>query len=163
MGRTYTITTDEMKEIKETRKATKNKDIDRRLYAVQLRGEGMKNAEIAIKLDTSPEVVSCWVGRYKKEGISGLMEHRKGGNNRIMTYNEEEEFLKQFYDDAVQGKVVTLREIKTAYEAKTGHQLKSFSQIYKLLHRHNWRKIKPRPKHQKCASKEEIEASKKLT
>ena len=75
----------------------------------------------------------------------------------------EEEFLQQFYDDAVQGKVVTLREIKAAYEEKNGHKLSSFSQIYKLLHRHNWRKIKPRPKHQKRASEEAIEASKKLT
>ena len=103
-----------MIEIKETRKAVKNKDIDKRLYAVQLRGEGMKNAEIADKLDTSPVVVSQWVGRFKKEGISGLMEHRKGGNNRLMSYEEEEKFLQQFYDDAVQGKVVTLREIKAA-------------------------------------------------
>lgn len=163
MGKTYTITSEEMIEIKETRKAVKNKDIDKRLYAVQLRGEGMKNAEIADKLDTSPVVVSQWVGRFKKEGISGLMEHRKGGNNRLMSYEEEEKFLQQFYDDAVQGTVVTLREIKAAYEEKTGHKLGSFSQIYKLLHRHNWRKIKPRPKHQKRASEEAIEASKKLT
>ena len=161
MGKTYTITDEEMNEIKEFRKGNKNKDIDKRLYAVQLRGEGMKNAEIADKLDTCPEVISHWVGRYKKEGIGGLLEHRKGGNNRIMSYEEEEEFLQQFYDDAVQGKVVTLREIKAAYEEKTGHKLSSFNQIYKLLHRHNWRKIKPRPKHQKRASEEEIEASKK--
>ena len=163
MGKTYVITNEEMNEIKKFRKGNKNKDIDKRLYAVQLRGEGMKNAEIAGKLDTCPEVISHWVGRYKKEGIGGLLEHRKGGNNRIMSYEEEEEFLQQFYDDAVQGKVVTLREIKAAYEEKTGHKLSSFSQIYKLLHRHNWRKIKPRPKHQKRASEEAIEASKKLT
>ena len=118
MGKTYTITNEEMNEIKEFRKGNKNKDIDKRLYAVQLRGEGMKNAEIADKLDTCPEVISHWVGRYKKEGIGGLLEHRKGGNNRIMSYEEEEEFLQQFYDDAVQGKVVTLREIKAAYEEK---------------------------------------------
>lgn len=163
MGKTYTITEEELKEIKETRKGVKNKDIDKRLKAVQLRGEGMNNEEIAAKLDTSPVVVSSWVGRFKKEGIGGLMEHRKGGNNRIMTYEEEEQFLQQFFDDAVQGKVVTLREIKAAYEEKTKRKLKTFSQIYKLLHRHKWRKIKPRPKHQKCATEEAIEASKKLT
>lgn len=66
MGRAYVITSEEMKEIKETRKSVKNKDIDKRLYAIQLRGEGMKNAEIAEKLDTAPVVVSYWVGRYKK-------------------------------------------------------------------------------------------------
>ena len=163
MGKTYAITSEEMNEIKEYRRMIKNKDIDKRLYAVQLRGEGMKNAEIADKLDTCPEVISNWVGRYKKEGISGLLEHRKGGNNRLMSYEEEEELLQRFYDDAVHGKVVTLREIKAAYEEKTGHKLSTFSQIYKLLHRHNWRKIKPRPKHQKCASEEAIEVSKKLT
>ena len=38
MGRAYVITSEEMKEIKETRKSVKNKDIDKRLYAIQLRG-----------------------------------------------------------------------------------------------------------------------------
>jgi len=47
------------------------------------------------------------------------------------------------------------------YEKRIGHEIRSHGQIYKLLKRHGWRKIKPRPEHPQKASEEEIEASKK--
>ena len=55
------ITNKEAEAIKEYRKQVKDKKKDRRLYAVQLRGEGLKVIEIAKKLDTYPQVVSQWV------------------------------------------------------------------------------------------------------
>ena len=73
MGKTYTITNEEMNEIKEFRKGNKNKDIDKRLYAVQLRGEGMKNAEIADKLDTCPEVISHYVIRGRERIFTAVL------------------------------------------------------------------------------------------
>ena len=163
MGKSYQITETELKALEELRRQNKDKDTERRLHAVILRGKGMRNIEVAKKLDTAPQVISYWVSRFKREGVDGLLEHRKGGNHRNMTYEEEEEILQKFRDKAICGEVVTLREIKVAYEEKTGQPLGSYSQIYKLLHRHKWRKIKPRPKHEKKASLEAIEASKKLT
>ena len=56
MGKTYEITREEMNEIKEYRRKIKNKDIDKRLYAVQLRGEGMKNAERLINM-YEPDII----------------------------------------------------------------------------------------------------------
>ena len=46
------ITNKEAEAIKEYRKQVKDKKKDRRLYAVQLRGEGQKVIDIARKLDT---------------------------------------------------------------------------------------------------------------
>ena len=62
---------------------------------------------------------------------------------------------------------INLRELypdiyKTdTYEEKVGHPIGN-SQIYRVLHRHNWRKVMPRSKHPNKASEEVIEASKKL-
>lgn len=66
MPKTYTITKEEIEEIKAARKKNKDKDVDRRLHTVKLRGEGMKNREIAEKLDTVSDVVSYWVSGLKK-------------------------------------------------------------------------------------------------
>ena len=161
MGKAYTISMEQAEEIKEKRKNVKNKQVDKRLYAVQLRGEGLKNEEIAEKLDTSSKVVSRWICSYVKFGIESLLEKERIGMHRNMSYDEEEEFLSQFADKAEKGQIVEISEIKKAYEEKIGHKTGN-GQIYFVLHRHGWRKVMPRSKHPKKASSEAIEASKKL-
>lgn len=161
MGKAYTISMEQAEEIKEKRKNVKNKQVDKRLHAVQLRGEGLKNDEIAEKLDTSSKVVSRWICSYFKFGIESLLEKERIGMHRNMSYDEEEEFLSQFADKAEQGQIVEISEIKKAYEEKIGHKT-GHGQIYFVLHRHGWRKVMPRSKHPKKASSEAIEASKKL-
>ena len=61
MPKTYQISAEEAAEIETARKNVRGKLADKRLHAVQLRGEGMKNPEIAEKLDTSAKVVNHWV------------------------------------------------------------------------------------------------------
>jgi transposase len=63
--------------------------------------------------------------------------------------------------DATEGKFVRIAEIKQAFEEMSGVKYKS-SGFYKLLKRHDWRKVMPRGKHPKKASEEAMEASKKL-
>lgn len=161
MGKTYTISKEQAEEIKKERKNVKNKQVDKRLHAVQLRGEGLKNDEIAEKLDTSSKVVSRWICSYVKFGIESLLEKERIGMHRNMSYDEEEEFLSQFADKAEKGQIVEISEIKKAYDEKIGHKT-GHGQIYRVLHRHGWRKVMPRSRHPKKASDEAIEASKKL-
>ena len=70
--------------------------------------------------------------------------------------------LAEFEAKAAAGQIVEVSEIKSVYQEKVGHTISS-GQIYYVLKRHNWRKIKPRSRHPKKASPEVIEASKKLT
>ncbi len=161
MGKSYKISAKEAEEIKAKRKKIKDKKTDKRLYAVQLRGEGMTNSEIAEKLDTNPKVVSQWVSKYIKSGIEGLLPKKRVGNHRNMTFKEEEEFLSHYANEAEKGKIVNVKEIEAAYIKKVGHSIGS-GQIYRMLKRHGWRKVMPRSKHPKKANDEAIEASKKL-
>lgn len=161
MPKTYKIEAETAEEIKEIRKGIKDKVVDKRLHAVQLRGEGMKNKEIAKKLDTSDKVVSHWISTYANKGIAGLLPKPHPASHYNMTFEEEEEFLAQFSEKAETGQIIEVSEIKQAYVEKVGHSI-STGQIYRVLHRHGWRKIMPRSRHPKKADDEAIEASKKL-
>ena len=83
MPKTYKISAENAAEIKEVRKTITDKKVDRRLYAVQLRGEGLTNDEIAQKLDTSDKMVSQWVSAYiNNGGIAALLPKERIGMHR---------------------------------------------------------------------------------
>jgi len=162
MPKTYAIKTETADEIKEARKTIKDKQTDKRLRAVQLRGEGKTNKEIAEQLETSSDMVSRWVSAYAKDGMSSLLPKKRTGNHRNMSVDEEREFLAEYKKQAEHGHIVEVSHIEAAYEEKVGHSIGS-GQIYRVLHRHGWRKVMPRSKHPNKASDEALEASKKLT
>ena len=162
MPKTYKISAENAAEIKEVRKTITDKKVDRRLYAVQLRGEGLTNDEIAQKLDTSDKMVSQWVSAYiNNGGIAALLPKERIGMHRNLSIEEEKEFLSAYTNQAEAGQIIDLNELKAAYIEKVGHSIGE-SQIYRMLERHGWRKVMPRSKHPQKASNEAIEASKKL-
>ncbi len=71
---------------------------------------------------------------------------------------KEAELLEQFRVKAAEGQAIEIAEIKAGYEEVAGHTIGS-GQIYRVLHRHNWRNVMPHPKKER---QEVIEASKKL-
>ena len=76
MRNKYTITEENAKEIKVYRKQIKDKMTDRRMYAVQLVGEGMTYQAIADKLDCKVQQVGLWVKNFATKGIEGLNPKR---------------------------------------------------------------------------------------
>ncbi len=161
MPKTYKIEEKDVKIISEARKKNTNKKIEKRLYAVQLRGEGKSNKEIAEKLDSSAKMISQWVSEYINKGIEYMLRNNYGGNHRNMSYNEEKEILSDFEKESKEGKIVKVSEIEKAYVKKLGRNVAS-NQIYLVLKRHGWSKKMPRSRHPKKADEEAIEASKKL-
>ena len=157
----YHITAEEYESIKKAEKETQNKHISKRLQVLMLRYEGKKNAEIAEKLDLSASRVGQLISEYKESGLDEYMRSKYAGNHRSMSYAEDEELLARFSEAAEEGKVITVKEIKAAFDEKLGKDT-GRGYIYMLLQRHQWRKIKPRPKHPQQAGEEEIAASKKL-
>jgi transposase len=162
MPKTYNISREQAAELAEARKGNHDKQVEKRLRAAELRGEGKKNEEIAAQLETSKDMISRWVSWYIKGGLSALLPKKREAHRRNMSYAEEASLLGGFEERAQAGQVVEVSEIKAAYVEKVGHPI-SNGQIYRVLKRHGWRKIKPRSKHPKKATPEVIEASKKLT
>ena len=64
------------------------------------------------------------------------------GNHRNMSYEEEQEILDRFQEAAKAGQIITVKEIKAAFDEKLGRDT-GRGYIYMLLKRHRWRKLKP--------------------
>jgi len=158
----YELSTEQLSEIQEAKKRNKNKNVEKRLSALELRAKGVKDSEIATKTGYNPKYISHLVKKYITKGLDAMLGAKREANRRNLSYAEESKFLDSFKDKASEGQIVTAKEIRAAYEEKIGHTCGN-GQVYRLLKRHSWRKIKPRSQHSKKASDEAIEASKKLT
>jgi len=87
---------------------------------------------------------------YAKLGDAFFDIAKRGGRRRQnLTPEEEQQFLKPFFDRAKTGGILVASEIKKAYENVLGRKVAE-STIYRLLDRHDWRKIMPRPRHPKA-------------
>ena len=164
MAKRHHISADEVLENKKARKLNADKTIDRWLEVLMLHASGKSRAEISTKTDFKKQYITELVSEYRREGLEQFAKKRYNGNNRNLSYAEEEALLEPFKKAAEAGQIVEVSEIKVAYEKAIGRSLeKCHSQIYYVLARHGWRKIMPRSKHPNKASDEAIEASKKLT
>ena len=161
MVKKYIITEKQKEEIKNARKKNKDKRAEKKLKALEMRAEGYKLQEISKETGYHAKHVSKIVEKYTKEGIEAIIKPRYGKNHRNMSYEEEAEILKPYIEKAKKGQIVEISEIKKVYQEAIGHEISS-GQIYRVLKRHNWRKVMPRSKHPKKAKEEVIEASKKL-
>ena len=159
--RQQAITAEEYEKIVEAEKKTQDKQISRKLRVLMLWYEGLDNAEVGKRVGLCSVRVSQLVSEYKKTGLEKYTQKKYGGNHRNMSEAEEEEILSGFKAKAEAGQVVIAKDIKEEFDKKLGRDT-GRGYIYMLLERHGWRKVMPRSKHPKKASKEAIEASKKL-
>lgn len=85
-----------------------------------------------------------------RESCTEKDSRRNWGGRRYgyMTLDQETRFLSSFFDKAAKGGVLVVSEIKRAYESEVGRKVAKTT-IYRMLERHDWRKIVPRPKHPK--------------
>lgn len=92
-------------------------------------------------------------------GSSRQEQNRGGRRYGYMTIEQERQFLGKFLDDASHGGILVVSEIKRAFESIVGRRVAKTT-IYRMLDRHNWRTIIPRPRHPK-SSEEAQEGFKK--
>jgi transposase len=117
--------------------------------------------EIALNTGMAEQSVHNLVAAYNREGEKAVEAKGKGQRQKAnLTIEEEMEFLKPFFEKAEKGQITTASEIKESLEETIGH-IVAESTVYRLLNRHGWRKIAPRPAHPKT-NKEEQETFKKL-
>jgi transposase len=157
MGKTYKLTEEQLAEIETASKKNRDKQVDKRLQVLLLRGHGMKNVEAAEKVGVHKNVASRWMSEYIHDGLGALVDNHYTSHRHNLTFEEETEFLKPYLELANAGKIVDTRDIKKAYIEKVGHEIGG-GQIYRVLKRHKWRKVMPRSKHPKSADEEAVNA-----
>ena len=98
----------------------------------------------------------------RPRGASVLGGPGKAGRRRsYLSWDEEALFLESFRQAALTGQIATAAEIKAALERRIGQKVHTTT-VYRLLKRHGWRKLVPRPFHVD-AVKAEQEAFKKTS
>jgi transposase len=104
-------------------------------------------AEIAMHTGTSERTVHQVISEYNRQGVEAIETPGKGGRQRgYLSLSEEKQFLAQFVDSAKKGIITTVTKIKRAFEEKIGQTVHPTT-IYRLLERHEWRKLMPRSHH----------------
>lgn len=157
MASRYKFSEEEIKEIEQARKKHKDKRAEVRLKVLELRAKGASAKEVAAATGFHAGSVTRLVAKYRNYGIEAISGNHYGGNHRNMSIEEEAAILAPFKERAEKGELVEISEIARAYQQAVGHSMSS-GQIYRVLHRHGWRKTMPRSRHPKKASEEVIEA-----
>jgi transposase len=115
---------------------------------------------IALHCGVAKDTVHKLISHYNRFGLAAIETPGKGGRKRFyLTIKQEEQFLQPFFDRAAKGEIATCAEIHTAYEARIDGSVDE-STIYRLLARHGWRKVVPRPKHPKADRQKQEEFKK---
>jgi transposase len=160
----------------------KRKEVSTKIEEVKIALEETKNKIEFQKLqcvylaDTHPELTAKAIGEivrlsehrvkiihanFRKSGMASVKDKRGGRYREYMTVDEETKFLEPFEQKGQSGSLIVANEIKKAYEAKIGKEVAE-STIYRLLSRHDFRKIVPYKRHKK-ADVEKQEAFKKTS
>jgi transposase len=104
-------------------------------------------AEIALHVGVSKGFVRKVIQQYNRQGEIGLLTPGRGGRqNCYLSWEQEKQLIDSFKEKARRGKVATAKQIKQAYELQCGFAVHKTT-IYRLLERHQWRKVVPRPSH----------------
>lgn len=122
----------------------------KRYQALHLRvNEGMPVKKIASITALAESTIHNLHSICRKHGLSAITPKRKGGRYRsYLSMEEEKELLRAMEPLARRGGIVEVSKVHRALEEKVGGGVAK-NTVYRLLHRHGWRKIAPRPKHPK--------------
>jgi transposase len=106
-----------------------------------------KAEEIARDMGVSVTTVRRVISRYNRWGLAAIETPGKGGRrHEYMSLEQERNFLQPFFARAARGEIATGEAMQRAFEAEVKHAV-HLTSIYRLLDRHGWRKLVPRPRH----------------
>src|SRR5438552_18296449 len=121
-----------------------------------------KAEEIALHMGVSVTTVHRVISTYNRLGPAAMETPGKGGRrHQYLTLQEEQAFLAPFFTQAECGEIATVAQIHHAFEERVGHEVDG-STIYRLLKRHGWRKLMPRPRHPKADPQAQAQFKKTL-
>ncbi|ARU06006.1 hypothetical protein CCO03_16225 [Comamonas serinivorans] len=101
---------------------------------------GCSAAEIALLLGWAPTTVHTIHSRWARDGDDVFNLRPKGGRrNQNMSADDEAQLVAPFLQQGRATGAVPMDALQRAYEARVGRPV-ALSTIYRLLHRHGWRK-----------------------
>lgn len=137
-------------ELKKKMKEAESKESYIRWQVILLASNNIYNAEV-IKEVTGTAVTTIYklIQLYNQKGSDGYEFVGSGGRRRyLLEIEEEEKILKSLSQRSEFGEYINASKIKSELEKLTKCTVTE-KYVYDVLHRHNWRKIVPRPQHPK--------------
>jgi len=145
------VAEEEIEKLEALSKQLKGKTEYRRLQCVLLRVKYRKSVdEIAEMLQINCRTVYKHQERYRREGLAAFEALKPGAPEgpRLLTSAEEKALLQWLEAKAGEGQLLTGTQVKQALEDKLGRPV-GLSTVYVFLHRNDWSKQQPRPRHPK--------------
>jgi len=116
--------------------------------------------KIAMHTGLAKQTVHNLISSYNRRGAEAVEGPGKGGRLRAyLSLEEEAAFLEPFKKKAITGQIATTFEIHKELKKLLGHNVHKTT-AYRLLKRHGWRKIVPRPFHVQAKKAEQTEFKK---
>ena len=110
---------------------------------------------IATHVGVSVSTVHKTISNYNRFGPDSIEKQTKGGRRRsYMSVQEEKKFLAPFIKQASKGEITTIAQIQKAFCEKIKKPVHKTT-IYRLLKRHGWKKLMPRPRHEKAQQQQQ--------
>jgi len=117
-------------------------------------------SEIALHTGLAQQTVHNLISEYNRIGPKAIEGPGKGGRRRsYLTLDQEKEFLEPFINKALTGQMATVKDVKISLEGKLGRTVHKTT-VYRMLKRHGWRKLVPRPVHVKTDKQKQEEFKK---
>ena len=118
-----------------------------RAMGVRAMAAGCTNGQVATLVGRNITTVSEWRSRYLREGASFVCAQGWGGRrHELLDEDAERAFVEGFERASERGELVTVSVIHQALVDLTGERVWPAT-VYRMLERHGWRKIVPRPTH----------------
>lgn len=120
------------------------------LIMYQARVDPREAAQMARHCGVSTATVHQLISASNRHGVAAVETPGKGGRrNQYLTLEQEQAFLAPFFDQAKVGTIAPATQINQAFETRVGQEVAE-TPSYRLLDRHGWRKLVPRPAHPKA-------------
>ena len=122
----------------------------KRIQCVYFRAKfGFDSKKIAQMVGLKDSTVRNIHYGYLKDGEAALQLRGKGGRYHFhLTESEEAGLIAEFTEKSEKGGILEVSQIHREHRRKIGKEV-ALSTTYRMLHRHGWRKISPRPQHPK--------------
>jgi transposase len=118
-----------------------------RVMCIRLLALGWEAKDVAEAVGLTRSSVYRRKAEYLAEGERTLSSDGWGGRRGgVLTPEQEAEFVAHFEDAAREGQLVTAAAMLSELERRCGESPDS-STLYRILARHGWRKVIPRPRH----------------
>jgi len=119
----------------------------RRLAIWLIVSERLHVPDVARMLQVSTPAVWKWIQQYNATGPTSLDGPGRGGRHRAyLTPAQEAALLRRCERRAARGEVLTAAHLLDVVQEALGHGV-SLSYVRRLLARHDWRRVMPRPRH----------------